>query len=223
MSDRLTTRERILEVSRKLFNEKGYAATPVSEIAASAGMATGNLTYHFPTKRELAEELEKRARRRWRDARADLGTGTIADDYVELLRFAMSNSWENRFLLRDHAQFRDDTRARRPDRDRAADVRMLHEHLQRMNKEGMFRKDLQLDLSVLARSLFVISRYWMDHLRETDGLEKVSWADQERGLQHHFAVLFPCLTAAARRKFESALLHLAGSLAIEDGERGDER
>jgi AcrR family transcriptional regulator len=218
LSDRLTTRERILEASRKLFNENGYAATPVSEIAARAGIATGNLTYHFATKRELAEELERRARRQWREARTGLQTGVIASDYVEILRSGMKRSWENRFLFRDRTQYRDDTRAHPPDHDMAADLEMLHEYLQRMNKEGMFRRDLQLDLSVLARSLFVVSRYWMDHLREIDGLERVSWADQERGLQHHFAVLFPYLTAAARKEFESALVRLASGQAIEEAE-----
>ena len=216
MSDRLTTRERILEASRELFNENGYAATPVSAIAARAGIATGNLTYHFATKRELADELEKRARQRMREARTGLRTGVIANDYVEILRFGMNKSWENRFLFRDRAQYRDGAQARGRDHDMAADLEVLHEHLQRMNKEGMFRRDLQIDLGVLARSLFVVSRYWMDHLREVDGLEHVTWADQERGLQHHFAVLFPFLTAVARRDFESALMQLAGRQAIAD-------
>ena len=223
MPDRPTTRERILDVSRELFNENGYAATPVSEIAARAGIAIGNLTYHFATKRELAQELEKRARQQLREARTDLRTGAIASDYVEILRFGMNTTWENRFLFRDRAQYHDGTSPRVPDRDMAADLELLHEHLRRMSKEGMFRRDLQVDLGVLARSLFVISRYWMDHLRETDGLERVTWADQERGLQHHFAVLFPCLTAAARRQFEAARVRLASRQAIEDAEGGNER
>ena len=223
MPDRSTTRERILEVSRELFNENGYAATPVSEIAARAGIATGNLTYHFATKRELARELEKRARQQMREARAGLQTGALASDYVEILRFGMTMTWENRFLFRDRAQYHDGTRARGPDRDMATDLELLREHLRRMSKEGMFRRDVRVDLGVLARSLFVISRYWMDHLRATEGLEKVTWADQERGLQHHFAILFPFLTAAARREFEEALVRLASRQAIEDVEGGNER
>lgn len=218
MPNHTTTRERILEASLKLFNEKGYAATPVSEIAKAAGIATGNLTYHFRTKRELAEALEKQTRRLRRESRSSFETGAIANDYVEILRFSMIMSWENRFLLRDHAQFRDDKRVRLPDRDLVEDVQMLEEFLKRMRKEDMLRKDLQVELSVLARSLFVLTRYWMDHLREIDGLEQVSWKDQERGLQHHLAVLSPWLTAAARRQFESALVRLAGSQAIQDDE-----
>jgi len=45
----------------------------------------------------------------------------------------------------------------------------------------------------------------MDHLRETEGLARIAWEDQERGIEHHFAVLLPCLTASARRAFEAAL------------------
>ena len=204
MNDRATTRDRILDASRRLFNEKGYAATTLAEIAASIGIAQGNLTYHFPTKRELVVELEKRVRQSARTKRANYRQGTVADDYVELLLFAMNHTWENRFLLRDHAQFTNDSNALRLDPDMAADLEVLHELLRRMNKEGMFRRDLRVDLGVLARSLWIVSRFWMDHLRESEGLEQVTWADQERGLQHHLALLLPCLTASARRDLETA-------------------
>ena len=217
MKDRATTPDRILDASRRLFNEKGYAATTLSEIAASIGIAQGNLTYHFPTKRELVVELEKRVRQRVRAKRAGHRHGSVADDYVELLLFAMNHTWENRFLLRDHAQFTNDPNALRLDPDMAADLEVLHELLRRMNKEGMFRRDLRVDLRVLARSLWIVSRFWMDHLRELEGLEQVTWADQERGLQHHFAVLLPCLTASARRQLEAAVLRVSNRLAIREG------
>jgi len=218
MTDRATTRDRILDASRRLFNEKGYAATTLAEIAASVGIAQGNLTYHFPTKRELVVELEKRVRQSVRARRASYRRGAVEDDYVELLLFAMNHAWENRFLLRDHTQFANDPNALRLDPDMAADLEVLHELLRRMKKEGMFRRDLRVDLGVLARSLWIVSRYWMDHLGELEGLERVTWADQERGLQHHFAVLLPCLTASARRDLESAVLRVSNSLAIRQGE-----
>ncbi|MAI77377.1 MAG: hypothetical protein CL917_00375 [Deltaproteobacteria bacterium] len=222
MPNQTTTRERILEASLKLFNEKSYAGTPVSEIAAAAGIATGNLTYHFGTKRELAEALEKQTRRRRRESHSNFETGAIANDYVEVLRSSMIMSWENRFLLRDHAQFREGKQARLPDRDLVEDVEILEDFLKRMRKEDMLRKDLQVDLNILARSLFVLTRYWMDHLREIDGLEQVSWEDQERGLKHHLAVLSPCLTASARKDFDSALVCLAGGQALGGVDDKDE-
>jgi len=43
-----STRERILEVSRELFNRDGYANTTIARIASEIGIAEGNLWYHFP-------------------------------------------------------------------------------------------------------------------------------------------------------------------------------
>ena len=211
----MSTPERILEASRRLFNERGYAATPLAEIAARVGIARGNLTYHFPTKRDLVVEIERRMRREVRARRADAGEGDIADAYVELLLFAMNHAWENRFLLRDHGQFTEDSHALRRDPDMAADLETLHDLLRRMQKEGFFRRDPNIDLRVLARSLWIVSRYWMDHLGEFEGLDQITWADQERGFRHHFAVLLPCLTAPARRELEAAVLRVSVRFAAE--------
>jgi AcrR family transcriptional regulator len=219
MTDRRKTRDRILDASRRLFNEKGYSSTTLAEIATSVGIAQGNLTYHFPTKRELVVELEKKVRQNLRVRRAQYQSTAVADDYVELLLFAMNHAWENRFLLRDHSQFSKDPNALRLDPDMAADLEVLRELLRRMKKEDMFRRDLRIDLGVLARSLWIVSRYWMDHLRELEGLGDVTWADQERGLQHHFAVLLPCLTASARRDMESAVLRITTHMATTTKER----
>jgi AcrR family transcriptional regulator len=218
MRDRSTTPDRILDASRRLFNAKGYAATTLAEIAAGVGISQGNLTYHFPTKRDLVIRLEAEARQKARARQANDRRGDVADDYVEHLLFAMNLTWDNRFLLRDRAQFTDDPDALQPDPDMAADFEELRELLLRARKEGLLRRDLRIDLRVLARSLWIVSRYWMDHLRESEGLERVTWADQERGIQHHFAVLLPNLTASARRKFESALLRASSQLAMQ-GER----
>lgn len=42
------TRERILDKSLELFNEKGTDSVTVREIAAAIGISHGNLCYHFP-------------------------------------------------------------------------------------------------------------------------------------------------------------------------------
>lgn len=211
-----TTRARILDATRRIFNQRGYAATTQAEIAAAVGISQGNLTYHFPTKRDLVAHLEEEGRERIRARRASLRTGAIADDYVEHLLFAMSLTRDYRFLLRDRAQFGDGRDAPEPGPETAADFEELRELLRRIEKDGLLRRDLHVDLGVLTRSLWIVSRYWLDYLRESEGIARVRWADQERGIQHHFAVLLPYLTASARREFEAALLGAAGRLAVRD-------
>ena len=217
MSDRATTPSRILDASLRLFNERGYAATTLAEIATAVGIAQGNLTYHYPTKRDLVIALEERIRQSRRAHLENYQFGAVADDYVGLVLLSMNHTWEYRFILRDLAQFSKNPNALQRDPDMATDHAELYDLLRRAKKEGLFRRDLAVDLRVLASSLFIVSRYWMDHLREFEGLGVITWADQERGFRHHFAVLLPYLTASARRDFESAVARASRRLAVEEG------
>jgi AcrR family transcriptional regulator len=67
------TRARLLAHALRLFGERGYASTPVSAIAASAGVSQGLLYHYFPGKTELVvaifEDGIRDVRESW--ARAD--------------------------------------------------------------------------------------------------------------------------------------------------------
>ncbi len=206
---KLRTNEKILLVSRRLFNRKGYAATSLTEIADAVGISQGNLSYHFPTKKDLAERLQAQVRERARTRLASLTPGPVADDYVAHLLFAMSLMWENRFIFRDRIQYSHSDHADPDDPDMAADFAELYGLVRRIEQENMFRRELPVDLEVLTRSLWILSRYWMDYLREHEGREEITWQDQERGIQHHFAVLLPCLLSSAQKLFWDALVRLS--------------
>lgn len=51
------TRERILEVSARLFAEHGYTGTSIREIAAELEISNPSLYYHFHSKGEILAEL----------------------------------------------------------------------------------------------------------------------------------------------------------------------
>ena len=203
MSARTTTPDRILEVSRRLFNERGYAATSLSEIAAEVGISQGNLNYHFPAKADLALKIAATAREQMQVRRSTKRPGNIADDYVDHLVFAMGITWSHRFLLRDRMHFADKVSS--PDAEFLADFEELYSLMKRIEAEGLFRRGAVSDLRVLTRAIWVMSRYWMDYLREIEGRNEITWRDQERGIEHHFALLLPCLTAKAKSKFRAAL------------------
>lgn len=211
MAAKPSTAEKILDAGRSLFNAKGYAATSLGDIAKTVGISKGNLTYHFPTKRALAAQLIANARQTAQDRRRHLQSGDVADDYVEHLIYGMDMTWNNRFLFRDRAEFADELGAK--DSELAADFDELLSLIQRLDAASMFRKNAVPDLTVLTRSVWIVSRYWMDYLREFEGHEEISWADQELGIRQHFAVLLPCLTAEARRSLESALQRSPGRLS----------
>jgi AcrR family transcriptional regulator len=51
------SRERILAAALEVFAEKGYHNATISDITARAGVSRGLITYYFPGKQRLAEEL----------------------------------------------------------------------------------------------------------------------------------------------------------------------
>lgn len=205
MKKRSATASRILDASRRAFNAKGYAATSVTEIATSLDMSQGNLTYHFPAKRDLAMALEDDVLLSMKDHRASKKNGTLAEDYIDHLLFGMQLTWHYRFLLRDRMHYAGEPVGQRPDSELTADYEGLVALLKRIDKDGLFERDKEQSVEVLGRSLWIVSRYWVDYLRELEGLEQVSWADQKRGIEHHLAVLFPYLKASAKREFKEAL------------------
>lgn len=53
----MNTRYKILHCATKLFLEKGYTNTYVTNITNALKISTGNLTFHFPTKEHILAEL----------------------------------------------------------------------------------------------------------------------------------------------------------------------
>lgn len=55
------TRERILEVAQRLFQDKGFDEAKIRDIAAEVGMATGTLFNYFASKEDVAVALAEAA------------------------------------------------------------------------------------------------------------------------------------------------------------------
>ena len=51
------TRILIVKTATEMFFERGFSKTTASAISKAAGISTGNLTFHFPTKEHILEEL----------------------------------------------------------------------------------------------------------------------------------------------------------------------
>lgn len=204
MMNATPTRRRILDAALELFNRNGYAGTSQAEIAAASGIRQGNLTYHFPTKPDLVAALRDEGRAVLSRREALGGSDDVCADYVHHVTSSMELAWRYRFLLRDRAQFGDVEVPRGAPPELVADLARLEGLLQRFGADGLLRRNLDVDLAVLARSLWVVSRYWFDHLDEFEQLGEIEWSHHARGIEHHRAVLDPCLTADGRRRLHEA-------------------
>jgi len=61
----MKTKDRILDVAIKLFNEQGTSAVSTNHIAEAAGISPGNLYYHFSNKEEIIREIFERLFHLW--------------------------------------------------------------------------------------------------------------------------------------------------------------
>ena len=53
----MKTREKIIHKGKELFNQQGFGATTLYQIAQNLGISRGNLTYYFKDKEALLEEI----------------------------------------------------------------------------------------------------------------------------------------------------------------------
>ncbi|MET0544860.1 MAG: TetR/AcrR family transcriptional regulator [Caulobacterales bacterium] len=101
-----TTRDRIVDASIALFNSEGVDGTSVVAIGERAGVATGNLTYYFPRKRDIVFEILDRFETSIDELQsgllADIVTGTKSvtpAETVTLLACITRVIWRNRFFF----------------------------------------------------------------------------------------------------------------------------
>ena len=98
----LKTKERILQLSLQLFNERGERSVTTNHIAAELGMSPGNLYFHFRNKNEIIQELMEQYQHQTLEMLALPDDRALdANDKVHYYQVLSSQLWAYRFLHRD--------------------------------------------------------------------------------------------------------------------------
>jgi AcrR family transcriptional regulator len=98
----VSTRDKILQTSLRLFNEEGESSISTNHIAASLGMSPGNLYYHFRNKEEIIWELFEQYRKKTLNVlMVPTERALNYADKLQYLEGLLQNMWEFRFLHRN--------------------------------------------------------------------------------------------------------------------------
>ena len=98
----LKTKERILQLSLQLFNERGERSVTTNHIAAELNMSPGNLYYHFRNKSEIIKQLMEQYQGETLQMLALPDDRLLdANDKSRYFQVLSSQLWAYRFLHRD--------------------------------------------------------------------------------------------------------------------------
>lgn len=96
---RLADRARIVDVARKLIAKGGYLEAQIAAIAKEAGLATGSVYRHFPSKAHLFSEVFRTVAQREVEATSKAAIGdTVAEQLEAAVRTFAERALQNRRL-----------------------------------------------------------------------------------------------------------------------------
>ncbi len=195
-----STKERILGSCRDLFNERGPDAVTTAEIAAAVGINEGNLYYHFQRKEMILEALFGQFEADLRETAGQGETLAKADFFRGYIDSWFRLMWAWRFFYRDGASLQRLAPGLRP-------------RLQKLSADGQAQTRAAIDAFAAAGlttataddadrlvvNAWIIATYWIDFLRSTKGVGKITPKHLDWGAQQIAALFDPYLTAEGRR------------------------
>ncbi|MDB5628483.1 MAG: TetR family transcriptional regulator [Tardiphaga sp.] len=194
-----STKARILACCRDLFNERGPEAVTTAEIAAAAGINEGNLYYHFQRKELMLDalfNLFENDLRATADQSHEVGEAAFFRGYIPSWFRLM---WAWRFFYRDGASIHRlaptlQPRIRQLSRDGQARTRAA---IAQFARAGLMKATPD-EIERVVVNGWIIATYWLDFLRSTQGVGKITPKHLDAGAHQIRALFEPYLTAKGR-------------------------
>ena len=184
----MKTRNLILNSALDFFNKKGFEHASTYDIAKSIEISQGNLTYHFPTKRDLVNVLAKQM-----IAEIDTTILEINDDFslkvfYENLKFTFTVNLKYSFLYMNYSQIvlNDEDLNDYFIQNSAGRKKLLKKMLIALERNDYIEKNSIIKLNDhVADVINLIAIYWVPeaeiyHRKNTD---------QEK-INHHLSLIF---------------------------------
>jgi len=204
-----STRTRILEASRDLFNARGPGDVTTAEIAAASGISEGNLHYHFRRKEQIVEALFACYEAALEQTVAE-NTAMMASAHNDgiYLQGYFATMWEWRFIYSGSSMRIAPKMAARLTRltERAqADVKRVLFGL--VARDILIATPAQIDMLIV--NAWIVASYWIDYLQSRQGVAEITRAHLDQGLAQVEALFQPFLREDHARTRRAAHENLA--------------
>lgn len=202
-----STRNIILNVSKTLFNERGFYNVSLRQIAAQIGISQGNLNYHFKKKEEILKEL-------FRQSVETVTTEFVATTklganfyfLLELARKTYEVQVDYRFLISDRIYLMDDVPELRNQYGliKTQRINEFNQLFKAFIQKGYMREaEFETEYEELGLRLFLLGIYTIPDL-EIDFK-----SDRVTGLKRYLQIIttsfYPYLTEEGKKKYFETL------------------
>lgn len=195
----MKTKDRIIDITIKLFNQKGTTAVTTNHIAAASGISPGNLYYHFRNKEEIIRTIflimaEKK------DLDASYGSGFFVKPHeanIEaLFHNIMTFHWEYRFFFRELNTLltRDAALKKIYAKYKLKWLNDLENSIHAFIDAGIFKSIDEPTVLFLKNNLWIIGTYWHSFLNA--GGQRITMRRLEEGVEMMRKLLRPYLKSA---------------------------
>ncbi len=202
------TRERILDVALRLFNDFGEPNVNTTQISEEMKISPGNLYYHFRNKDDIINCIFQQFEREIDQLLAvPTGRSTNVEDAWLFLHLLFEQIWKYRFLYRDLNNLLANNRTLEIKFKQLLDekVRVAHRLCEGLQNAGELSANTR-EIDALATNIVVVATYWLSYSYVLDPRRSsepaVVGAALQRGCYQTMALTAPYLSGNARALFE---------------------
>lgn len=189
-------KDEILQTAKLLFNQQGYEAVSMRDIARAVGISVGNLTYHFPRKADILLALLSLSR--------NPGLYTIEvhtlSDMDTLIRNLLLSVVDYSFYFRNVGHFMADDELKQNEFFSSDIIRQnFLQGLKQLVKEGYFKPEFTPALAQTMGTFMLLSHYSWAQYTILSGMDQSDALDRFVG--EHWAVLAPYFSEKGTAEF----------------------
>ena len=172
------------------YNERGYHAVSLRDIADDLSISKGNLTYYFQKKEDLIEACVVRTYSTYRKPKTPETLGELKD----FLTMLVNGKKDKPYYFRNYSQLADLCpkvyAIQRSVIEDFSDI--INEAMQKLTASGIMREDCSLAYPGLGKGILTVVAYGIVPERESDIKEQLACI---------WSILTPCLTEAGRKEW----------------------
>ncbi len=202
----MKTRDRILQTSLRLFNERGERTITTNHIAAELAISPGNLYYHFRNKAEIVYELFQAYQQQVDYYLTAPGSQPLTlADLAWYLEAVFDGLWQYRFFHRDlESLLNADPRLRSDYGDFTRRcLAAINGIFEQLASGGIIEPRPEPLRSAMALNVWLVITNWMAYLKTahaTEGPAALSLVELKQGIYQVLTLELPHVSAAYRER-----------------------